>query len=235
MASDRKCVIANFQALAEEFGSMISLVPQRAAEDIALDYHDAAQRAGALLDEACRAGLLAKVPGLVKLVDRGMDAARLFRQFHGYEVNAAVLLPRRSRKPGPGSAALTCGLLPQLLPNHPVFGQREVRDHNPDQQAILAELQRAQAACDFLAAQVAPVPKIRSAKKPTTKPIADFAEKLRKRTPGIAWKEIAQRWLSKHPGATGDDGAPLTWRHAYYAWRKHYGNPSPKRTKRPRA
>jgi hypothetical protein len=155
----------------------------RSVEDVALDYHEAAQRAGHLLVEAYRTGLLPKIPGLAKLVSRGLDEARLFRQFHGYEVNAGILLSGCPCKSGSRDAALTCGLLPQLLPDHPVFRARSYSDRSPDREALLIELRRAREACKWLAAQIggrsggqAPSPKAQFARKTTAKPAAGIAK-----------------------------------------------------------
>jgi hypothetical protein len=241
MQSNRKRIAVKFQGLARAFGGMGRRVPARSVEDVALDYHEAAQRAGILLVEAYRTGLLPKVPGLARLLDRGLDGARLFKQFHGYEVSAAVLLSG-CLEPSPGDAALTCGLLPQLLPDHPVFRPQSYRGKNPDKQALLTELRRAREACKWLAARIggqggdeSPVSRGRSAGKATTKDLADFANTRRKRKTKMAWKDITSEWLVKHPEATVVDGAPLTWRHFCNAWRTCYGEKSSKRAKRPRA
>jgi hypothetical protein len=228
MQPHRKRTAVNFRALAKELGKMARGAPARSAEDVAFDYHDAAERAGALLVEAHRRGLLPKVPGLARLVNRDLDPALLFRQFHGYEVNTAVLLSG-CREPQPRDAALTCGLLPQLLPAHPVFRPRSYRGATADTEAVLAELRRAAEACKWLAAQIGnqggppPAPDGKPGRKTTAKALADFADTRRSRETKTTWKEIAAQWLAKHPGAAGADGNPLTWRHVYHAWRKHYG------------
>jgi hypothetical protein len=186
--ADRKRMAVGFRALAKEFGRLGQGVPARSMEDTALDYHDAAQRAGALLVVAYRAGLLAKIPGLARLIGRRMDEARLFKQFHGYEVNVGVLLSGRPGSPPPRDAAMTCGLLPQLLPDDPVFRGRTYSGKNADKQALRTELRRAAKACKWLAERIVaatseqpPAAKGRSGKKAT--PAARTGAKTpRKRT-----------------------------------------------------
>jgi hypothetical protein len=153
MQSGPKKMAANFRGLARVFGGMRRKWQSLPIEDIALDYHEAAKRAGTLLVEAYRTGLLPGIPGLPKLVSRGLDEARLFKQFHGYEVNTAVLLSGHDESQ-PGNTGLTCGLLPQLLPDHPAFQPQSYRGKSSDQQALLTELRRAQEACKWLAAQI---------------------------------------------------------------------------------
>lgn len=153
MQSSPKKMAAKFRGLARAFGGLRRKWQARPIEDVALDYHDAAKRAGTLLIEAYRAGLLPGIPGLPKLVSRGLDEARLFKQFHGYEVNTAVLLSGHD-KSQPGNTGLTCGLLPQLLPDHPAFQPQSYRGKSPEQEALLTESRRAQEACKWLAAQI---------------------------------------------------------------------------------
>lgn len=153
MQSSPKKMAANFRGLARAFGGLRRKWQTRPIEDVALDYHEAAKRAGTLLIEAHRTGLLPNIPGLAKLVSRGLDEARLFKQFHGYEVNTAVLLSGGG-EPQPHDAELTCGLLPQLLPDHPAFHPQSYRGKSPDQEALLTELRRAQEACKWLGAQI---------------------------------------------------------------------------------
>jgi len=242
MPFNRKQAATGFQKLAKEFAGIVPQAAASLAEEVALDYQEAARRAGALLTETYRAGLLAKIPGLAKLIARNMESARLFRQFHGYEVNVGILLSGRSQGARSRDAAITCGLLPQLLPNHPAFRRKAYRGKSPDKQAMLTELQRAAAACLWLADQVeaegrarATAARDRSDRIAATKALADFANARRKRKTAMAWKDIAAQWLTKHVASTPANGDRLTWRQFYYAWRKHYGDASSKRAARPRA
>jgi hypothetical protein len=174
--------------LAEEFGRIASGAPAGSLEDVALDYHDAAERAGTVLMEAYRAGLLAKIPGLAKLIGRGLEPARLFKQFHGYEVNVGVLLSARPAGARARDTSMTCGLLPQLLPDHPVFRRRAFRGKNADRRALMAELRRAAEACKWLAeqtsAEVGDQPEAsrgRTRKKAAAKALANSANTRRTR------------------------------------------------------
>ncbi len=80
----------------------------------------------------------------------------------------------------------------------------------------------------------APARKGRSGRRPTTKPLASYANTRRNRTPPMAWSEIAVEYLSEHPEATTNaSGKPLTWNHVRDAWRRYYGDKKPKQRKRP--
>lgn len=82
--------------------------------------------------------------------------------------------------------------------------------------------------------QDTPAPKGRSGRRPTTKPLARFANTRRNRTPPMAWSEIAVEYLSEHPKATTNaTGKSLTWNHVRDAWRRYYGDKKPKQRKRP--
>ena len=79
-----------------------------------------------------------------------------------------------------------------------------------------------------------PAPKGRSGRRPSTKPLASYANTRRNRTPPMAWSEIAVEYLSEHPEATTNAaGKPLTWNHVRDAWRRYYGDKKPKQHKRP--
>jgi hypothetical protein len=191
MQSGEKQLAGKFRGLARTFGGLGRRAQATSAEDVAFDYYQAAQRAGTLLREACRSGLLPEIPGLAKLVARKIDEARLFKQFHGFEVNAAVLLSGCCETK-PDSAAVTCGLLPQLLPGHPAFRPRSYRGKTPEQEALLTELRRAREACRWLADQIAgsdreapPGSKRRPVKKATRRvpaPVAKTGRKYRTKT-----------------------------------------------------
>ena len=233
MRSGRKHWVIGFRKLASAFQGLIPGVPDRPIEDVAMDYRDYAREAGELLVAAYDPGLLARIPGLAKLMERKMEPARLFRQFHGYEVNAAVLLPVPPGEGGPGSLPLTCGLLPQLLADHPVFRRQVYRGNNPDAEAMVTELHRAAEACNWLCEVIGAggrktTAKARLTKRPTPRALADFAHKRRNGKAVMAWSEIAQQWFAKHPEATTIDGNPLTWRHFYHAWKRHFGDSLPK-------
>ena len=186
MQPEKKRIVVELRGLARSFGGMSRKVSDRSAEDMAVDYQNAARQGGTLLIDAFRAGLLPKTPGLARLIARDLDEARLFRQFHGYEDNAAVLLSGVS-KPKPGEAAVTCGLLPQLLPEHPVFRSRSYRGRSPEREALLTDLRRAREACVWLAARIAgqgegesAATKRRPAKKTIAKPSAKASKTRQK-------------------------------------------------------
>ena len=151
MDSCPKCVAANFQAIGEEFLAIVRGAAGRTVEEVASDYQDAAQRAGDLLIDACQCQLLQDIPDLAKLVAKDANGARLFRDFHGYEVNAGVLLPLRPDDHEPRHAAITCGLLPKLFPDDPVFHPHRYDHKDAERQAMTVNLVRAAAACRFLA------------------------------------------------------------------------------------
>jgi hypothetical protein len=186
MQSDRKRIASEIRALAKEFSRIASCAPAGSPADVALAYHDVAERGGALLIEAYQAGLLVEVPGLAKLIDRGLEPARLFKQFHGYEVNVGVLLSGDSPDSQSRDTAMTCGLLPQLLPSHPVFRSKAYRGKNANKRALLTELRRAAEACKWLAEQTiaggrepAVASKSRRGKKTVVKVLADCAKTRR--------------------------------------------------------
>ncbi len=174
---------SGFRALANKFAGITTGARSQSLEDAALEYHDTAGRAGTLLAESYRAGLLADIPGLAKLIGRHLEPARLFKQFQGYEVNVGFLLSVSSSDSQPRDAAVTCGLLPQLLGDHPVFRRRTYQGKNADRQAFETELQRATEACKWLAGKIVAAGKApsstksRSGKKSRTKAAAKGATK----------------------------------------------------------
>ncbi len=185
MKANRKQVAARFRGLARAFGGIGRRATGRSVEEAALDYHEAAERAGVLLVEAHQSGLLPEVPGLAKLLARDLDAARLFKQFHGYEVNTAALLTGCCEPP-PADAVLTCGLLPRLLPDNAIFRPRSYRGNDGGKEALLTELERAREACKWIAAQIdgrrgdeSPAPKSRSATKTSAKTASRLAKARR--------------------------------------------------------
>jgi hypothetical protein len=73
----------------------------------------------------------------------------------------------------------------------------------------------------------------RSGRRPTTKPLARYANTRRKRKPPMPWREIAVEYLSEHPVATNANGKPLTAQGIRDAWRREYADKKPKQRKKP--
>ena len=78
-----------------------------------------------------------------------------------------------------------------------------------------------------------PAPKGRSGRRPTTKPLARYANTRRKRKPPVPWSEIVVEYLSEHPEATNANGDPLTDQGVRDAWRREFGDKKPKGRKKP--
>jgi hypothetical protein len=69
--------------------------------------------------------------------------------------------------------------------------------------------------------------KAAAGRRPTTRPLAKFADTRRNRKSPMTWKEIAIEYLMLHPDAVDANGNQITGQQVRGAWRRHYQKKSP--------